>query len=109
MRAYRHWFFLIQPSQPSEALIDSGPVRYFHSVMGRRHAGLAAFAPQALAEYECCAQIAGTGLSICEDYRTSATIDLVHDRAHVVAGAKLMQLLGPEQGAMGQYFDMLRL
>ena len=111
-RAYWHWFFLIQPSPLPEALIDSDPVRYIRSVMGRRPAGLAAFAPQALAEYERCARIAGTGLSICEDYRASATIDLVHDRADVLAGAKLMQplrVLWAEQGAVGQCFDVLRL
>ena len=111
-RAYWHWFFLIQPSPLPEALIDSDPVRYIRSVMGRRPAGLAAFAPQSLAEYERCARIAGTGLSICEDYRASATIDLVHDRADVLAGAKLMQplrVLWAEQGAVGQCFDVLRL
>ena len=111
-RAYWHWFFLIQPSPLPEALIDSDPVCYLHSVMGRRHAGLAAFAPQALAEYERCALIAGSGLSICEDYRASATIDLVHDRADVLAGAKLTQplrVLWADHGAVGQCFDVLRL
>ena len=55
--AYWHWFFLIQPPPLPEALIESDPVRYLRSVMGKRHAGLAAFAPDALAEYERCAQI----------------------------------------------------
>jgi haloacetate dehalogenase len=111
-RAYWHWFFLIQPSPLPEALIDSDPVRYVRSVMGKRHAGLAAFTPAALAEYERCAQIAGTGLSICEDYRASATIDLVHDRADVAAGRQLKQplrVLWAEHGAVGQCFDVLRL
>ena len=111
-RAYWHWFFLIQPSPLPEALIDSDPVRYLRSVMGQRHAGLAAFAPDALAEYERCAQIPGTGLSICEDYRAAATIDLVHDRADVAAGLKLTQplrVLWAEQGAVGRYFDVMHL
>ncbi|EJL83910.1 putative hydrolase or acyltransferase of alpha/beta superfamily, partial [Polaromonas sp. CF318] len=88
-RAYWHWFFLIQPPPLPEALIESDPVRYVRSVMGKRHAGLAAFAPAALAEYERCAQIPGTAASICEDYRASAGIDLVHDRADVAAGLRL--------------------
>ena len=111
-RAYWHWFFLIQPPPLPEALIDSDPVRYVRSVMGKRHAGLAAFAPAALAEYERCAQIPGTGTSISEDYRASATIDLVHDRADIAAGLQLRQplrVLWGEHGAVGQCFDVLRL
>lgn len=111
-RAYWHWYFLIQPPPLPEALIDSDPARYIRSVMGKRHAGLAAFAPEALAEYERCAQIPGTGLSICEDYRASASIDLVHDRADVAAGAQLQQplrVLWAEHGAVGQCFDVLQL
>ena len=111
-RAYWHWFFLIQPPPLPEALIDSDPVRFVRSVMGKRHAGLAAFAPAALAEYERCAQIPGTGTSISEDYRASATIDLVHDRSDVVAGLQLRQplrVLWGEHGTVGQCFDVLRL
>jgi haloacetate dehalogenase len=111
-RAYWHWFFLIQPPPLPEALIDSDPVRYIHSVMGKRHAGLAAFAPAALAEYERCARIPGTAVSICEDYRASATIDLIHDRTNVAAGHQLAQplrVLWAEHGAVGQCFDVLRL
>ncbi|MDB5939389.1 MAG: alpha/beta hydrolase fold protein [Polaromonas sp.] len=111
-RAYWHWFFLIQPPPLPESLIDSDPVRYVRSVMGKRHAGLAAFAPAALAEYERCAQIPGTALSICEDYRASATVDLEHDRADVAAGMKLLQplrVLWAQHGAVGQCFDVMRL
>ena len=110
--AYWHWFFLIQPPPLPEALIGSDPVRYVRSVMGKRHAGLAAFAPQALAEYERCAQIPGTAFAICEDYRASSTIDLAHDRADVAAGRTLPQplrVLWGEHGAVGQCFDVLAL
>jgi haloacetate dehalogenase len=111
-RAYWHWFFLIQPAPLPEALIDSDPARYVRSVMGGRHAGLAPFTPEALAEYERCASIAGTGTSICEDYRASAGIDLDHDRADVAAGRRLMQpmrVLWGEHGAVGRCFDVLAL
>lgn len=110
--AYWHWFFLIQPPPLPEALIESDPVRYVRSVMGKRHAGLAAFAPDALAEYERCVQIAGTAEAICEDYRASATIDLAHDRADVAADKKLTQavkVLWGQHGAVGQCFDVLAL
>ncbi len=111
-RAYWHWFFQIQPAPLPEALIDSDPARYVRSVMGGRHAGLAPFTPEALAEYERCASIAGTGTSICEDYRASAGIDLDHDRADVAAGRRLMQpmrVLWGEHGAVGRCFDVLAL
>jgi len=111
-RAYWHWFFLIQPPPLPEALIASDPVRYVRSVMGGRHAGLAPFAPEVLAEYERCAAIPGTAESICEDYRASATIDLVHDRADLAAGRRLAQplrVLWGEHGAVGRCFDVLAL
>jgi len=111
-RAYWHWFFLVQPPPLPEALIESDPVRYVRSVMGGRHAGLAPFSPEALAEYERCAAIAGSATSICEDYRASATIDLEHDRADVSAGHRLSQplrVLWGEHGAVGRCFDVLAL
>ena len=98
-RAYWHWFFLIQPPPLPEALIESDPVRYVRSVMGSRHAGLAPFAPEALAEYERCAGIAGTAAAICADYRASAGIDLEHDRADIAAGR---QLDAAAAGAVGR-------
>jgi haloacetate dehalogenase len=111
-RAYWHWFFLIQPPPLPEALIASDPVRYVRSVMGGRHAGLAPFAPEVLAEYERCAVIPGTAESICADYRASATIDLAHDRADMAAGQRLTQplrVLWGEHGAVGKCFDVLAL
>ena len=111
-RAYWHWFFLIQPPPLPEALIDGDAVRYLRSVMGSRHAGLAAFAPEALAEYERCIAIPGTAQSICADYRASAGIDLDHDRADVAAARLLAQplrVLWGEHGAVGKNFDVLAL
>ena len=107
--AYWHWFFLIQPPPLPEALIESDPARYIRSVMGKRHAGLDAFAPEALAEYERCAAIPGTAHAVCEDYRASATIDLEHDRADVAAGRKLTQplrVLWGAHGVVGKCFDV---
>ena len=48
-------------------------------------------------------------MSLCEDYRASASIDLVHDRADVAAGLKLTQplrVLWGEHGAVGKCFDV---
>jgi len=111
-QAYWHWFFLTQPPPLPEALIESDPVRYLRSVMGSRHAGMDAFAPEALAEYERCMHIPGTAAAICGDYRASAGIDLDHDRADVAAGRRISQavhLLWAEHGAVGRCFDVLAL
>jgi haloacetate dehalogenase len=110
--AYWHWFFLIQPPPLPEALIESDPLRYIRSVMGKRHAGLGAFAPEAMAEYERCIQHPGSALGICEDYRASATIDLEHDRTDVAAGKRLtmpLRVLWGEHGVVGHNFDVLAL
>lgn len=111
-RAYWHWFFLIQPPPLPEALIDADPARYVRSVMGSRHAGLAAFDPAALAEYERCAALPGTATSICEDYRASASVDLEHDRADIAAARRLTQplrVLWGEYGTVARCFDVLAL
>ena len=111
-RAYWHWFFLIQPAPLPEALIASDPVRYVRSVMGGRHAGLAPFSAEALAEYERCAALPGTAEAVCEDYRASASIDLVHDREDLAAGRRLTQplrVLWGAHGVVGRCFDVLAL
>jgi haloacetate dehalogenase len=108
-RAYWHWFFLVQPPPLPEALIASDPVRYLRSVMGARHAGLEAFAPEALAEYERCVARPGTAEAICADYRASAGIDLQHDQADLDAGRRLampLHVLWGEHGAVGRCFDV---
>jgi haloacetate dehalogenase len=110
--AYWHWFFLIQPPPLPESLIEPNPVRYLRGIMGARHAGLGAFAPEALAQYERCVKIPGTAQAICGDYRASATIDLDHDRADIAAGRKLeipLSVLWGEHGAVGKSFDVLAL
>ncbi len=109
---YWHWFFLIQPAPLPEALIGDDPVRYLHSVMGSRYGGLAKFTPEALREYERCAQIAGSAVAMAEDYRAAATIDLEHDRADVAAGRRLempVHVLWGSNGVVAKCFDVLRL
>lgn len=110
--AYWHWFFLVQPAPLPERLIEADPVAYLRDVMGRRHAGLQAFAPEVLAEYERCIAIPGTASSLCADYRASIGIDLVHDHEDIVAGRRLampLRVLWGEHGVVGRCFDVLGL
>jgi haloacetate dehalogenase len=100
-QAYYHWFFLIQPAPFPETLIGADPEFYLEKTMGGRSAGLAPFAPEALAEYKRCIRQPGTVRGICEDYRASATIDLEHDRADIAAGRKLAMPLLALWGAHG--------
>ncbi|MEI2417445.1 alpha/beta hydrolase [Orrella sp. JC864] len=109
-RAYWHWFFLIQPAPLPERLIEADPAAYVRDVMGRRSAGLAPFAPAALAEYERALALPGTAHGICEDYRASAGIDLDHDRADRAGGVRLrMPLLAlwGRDGVVQRCFDPL--
>ncbi|MGE0797437.1 MAG: alpha/beta fold hydrolase [Lautropia sp.] len=92
-RGYWHWFFLIQPAPLPERLIAADPAAYVHDVIGRRSAGLTPFDPRALAEYVRCAALPGTAHGICEDYRASAGIDLVHDQQDRDRGHRLTQPL----------------
>jgi haloacetate dehalogenase len=109
-RAYWHWFFLIQPAPLPERLIEADPAAYIRDVMGNRGAGLAPFDPRALAEYTRCAALPGAAHSVCEDYRASASIDLVHDQADRDAGRMMTAptlVLWGEQGVVHRCFKPL--
>lgn len=109
-RAYWHWFFLIQPAPLPERLIEADPAAYVRDVMGRRSAGLAPFDPRALAQYQRCLALPGAAHGLCEDYRASASIDLLHDQADLDAGRLLqppLLALWGEQGVVHRCFKPL--
>jgi haloacetate dehalogenase len=111
-RAYWHWFFLIQPPPTPERAIEADPAAWVREGMGARHAGLAPFAPAALAEYERCMRLPGSASAVCEDYRASATIDLEHDRADRAAGRRVhapLRVLWGAHGTVGRCFDVIGL
>ncbi len=111
-RAYWHWFFLIQPPPLPERLIEADPAAYLRDVMGRRHAGLAAFDPAAWADYETAIRRPGSAQAICDDYRAAAGIDLEHDRASRAAGQRIaapLRVCWGLHGAVGRCFDVQAL
>ena len=110
-RSYWHWFFLIQPAPMPERLIEADPAAYVRVVLGRRSAGLAPFDARALAEYVRCIELPGSAHGLCEDYRASAGIDLVHDQLDVDEKKFLEQpllVLWGEQGVVHQCFEPLK-
>ena len=110
-RSYWHWFFLIQPAPMPERLIEADPAAYIRDVLGRRSAGLAPFDARALAEYVRCLELPGTAHGLCEDYRASAGIDLVHDQLDLDEKNFVKQpllVLWGEQGVVHQCFEPLK-
>jgi len=72
-------FFWIMPEPFPETLIGANPNYYLRRFLGVRHAGLAPFPAEAIAEYlRCFADPAAIHVS-CEDYRAAESIDLEHD------------------------------
>lgn len=112
-RAYYHWFHLIQPEPLPERMIGGDPLGYLHWKLGGWGAGgLAHVEPQALADFERCFADPAAIHATCEDYRASAGIDLVHDRASRAAGEKIaceLLLLWGERGVVHRLFDPMAL
>jgi haloacetate dehalogenase len=109
-RAYWHWFFLIQPAPMPERLIQADPAAYVREVMGRRSAGLTPFDPQAIEEYVRCLALPGAAHGLCEDYRASAGIDLIHDRIDIENQNNLkipLLILWGRDGVVNQCFKPL--
>lgn len=109
-RAYWHWFFLIQPAPMPERLIQADPAAYVREVMGRRSAGLTPFDPRAIEEYARCLALPGAAHGLCEDYRASAGIDLIHDRIDIENQNNLkipLLILWGRDGVVNQCFKPL--
>lgn len=106
-RAYYHWFFLIQPYGLPETLIGSNPEYYLRTKIGQWGRDESAIAPEALAEYLRCFT-PDTIHASCEDYRASASIDLIHDEEDL--DRKLacpMLVLWGEEGFVGKKYDVI--
>jgi len=112
-QAYYHWFHLTQPSPLPEQMIGGNPLPYLHIKLGGwGTGGTQHLEPQALAEYERCFCKPETIHALCEDYRASASIDLVHDRASRERGEKIAcdtLVLWGAKGVVHKMFDPLQL
>ena len=102
-KAYYHWFFLIQEAPLPEQMLEGMGPQYILTRLGRGKSGIKVFDRRALAEYVRCFDPHST----CEDYRASATIDLVDDRKNKTKLSMPMLALWGRQGVIAALFDCL--
>ncbi len=102
-KAYYHWFFLIQEAPLPEKMLAGVGIDYILTRLGRGKSGKKVFDRRALAEYKRCFDAHGT----CEDYRASATLDLVHDRKDKGKIRMPVLALWGRQGVIAALFDCL--
>ncbi len=105
---YYHWFFLIQPFPLPERLIGAQADFYLESkLMAWGRSGIEAYSTEALDEYRESFRDPAAIHASCEDYRASAGIDLIHDKAD--AGKKLampLLVLWGSQGLVGRLYPV---
>ncbi len=104
---YMWWFFLIQPAPLPETLIGNNLDFYVETHIAKQNKTSGAIDPAAFAEYRRC-YTRETLHAVCEDYRASAGIDLVHDAADADAriAVPLLALWGAK-GVVGSTYDVL--
>jgi haloacetate dehalogenase len=77
---YFHWYFLIQPNGLPERLIAGNPEFFLRCVLSAWAGDESAFDQRPFAEYKRCMSNPETIRAMCEDFRASASVDLIHDR-----------------------------
>ena len=83
-----HWFFMAQPYDIPEKLIEGKEDYYILKKLTKMGIGKGGFSEETLAEYaRCCTPENIHG--VCEDYRAGATIDFEMDKADFDAGRKI--------------------
>ncbi len=104
---YWHWFFLIQPAPFPETLMSANPEFFLKKKIGAGAAGLTPFSEVALAAYVRYMSDPACVHAMCEDYRASASIDLVHDMEDRDAGRRIAcpaRVLWGEKGVIHRCF-----
>jgi haloacetate dehalogenase len=100
-----HWFFMIQPYDFPERMMNADPEFYIKKKLAKTKQGLSFFDEAALAEYIRCIRNPATVHAMCEDYRATFTIDLEMDTKDFEAGRKItcpVMLLWGATGGVGR-------
>ncbi|THD64432.1 alpha/beta hydrolase [Phenylobacterium sp.] len=107
---YWHWPFLAQRAPGPETIIGRDAEHFFFEFQYR--AALAAFAPDALADYRAALARPSVIHAICEDYRAGATFDRRLDEEDRKAGRRIAaptQVLWGAKGALAAWYDTLAI
>ncbi len=110
--AYYHWFFLPVGRGIPEHLIGADPGYWIRSIVGPLLGQGASIDVAAMADYIRCFSDPGTIAGSCADYRSAASIDLVHDDESFAAGQKLecpVLVLWGAQGFVGREYEPLSI
>ncbi|MFN7087445.1 MAG: alpha/beta fold hydrolase [Burkholderiales bacterium] len=83
-----HWFFMAQPYDIPEKLIEGKEDYYILQKLTRMGIGKGGFSEETLREYARCCTPENIH-AVCEDYRAGATIDFEMDRADFEAGRRI--------------------
>ncbi|MGH8668888.1 MAG: alpha/beta fold hydrolase [Burkholderiales bacterium] len=106
-KAYYHWFFLIQEAPLPELMLQGRAPFYILKRLGRGKSGLKHFSKEAMAEYVRAFRDPRTIHATCEDYRASATIDLMHDQKDKSKLKLPVLALWGKHGVIEALFDCL--
>ena len=107
--AYYHWFFLIQPHDIHERMIGQDPLFFLEKKLGQWGKDRSAFTQEAFHAYLRC-WTPETIHASCEDYRASATIDIIHDQMDLDQGNKIkcpVLCLWGTNGFVGNKYDVV--
>ena len=110
--AYYHWFFLPVRNGIPEHLIGADPGFWIRSIVGPLLGQGASIDAAAIQDYIRCFSDPRTIAGSCADYRSAASIDLVHDDETFAAGQKLqcpVLVLWGAQGFVGREYEPLRV
>jgi haloacetate dehalogenase len=103
-----HWFFMIQPYDFPERLMNAEPEYFIRRKLAKTKQGLSFFDEAALAEYIRCFKNPETVHAMCEDYRATFGVDLDIDTKDFEAGRKItcpVLLLWGATGGVGRHHD----
>ena len=108
--AYYHWFFLPLGHGIPERLIGADPGFWINSIVGPLLGKGASIDPDVLADYIRCFRDPATVAGSCADYRSGASLDLVHDDETFAAGQRVdcpVLVLWGTQGFVGRGYEPL--
>ena len=108
--AYYHWFFLPTPNGIPEHLIGADPGFWIRSIVGPLLGRGASIEKAVMDDYIRCFSDPRTIAGSCADYRSAASLDLVHDDETFAAGRKIecpVLVLWGAQSFVGREYESL--